>query len=131
MFGWRKEEELRGRLVGHLGEHLEKTAWRYDSIDFSSPNWIVELKSRLPRDKNGRPQLRTNFDTWLLPATKVDAAKRDKRRARFYYYWDADKSLWWMDYDSADWEAIERSVPWFHKDEHYFVPAELWQRVEI
>jgi len=129
MFGWQKEVELKRQLEEHLGEYLEKTTWRYDSIDFVSPSWVVELKSRLPFDKNGKPQRRGSFETWLLPATKVDAAASSPLRGRFYYYWDDDKSLWYLDHEGADWEAIERSVPWWHKEEHYWVPAELWKRV--
>lgn len=130
MFGWRKENELKSTLETHLGEQLEKTTWRYDSIDFTSPSWVVELKSRLRLDKHGEPQMPTSFKTWLLPVTKVEAAKGTPLRARYYYYWDFDQSLWYLDHDAADWDTFVMGVPTWHNEEHYWVPRELWKPVE-
>ena len=129
MFGWAKEQELKSTLEEHLGEELTKTAWRYDSIDFHSATRVVELKSRLPLDKYKKPQLPTSFKTWLLPEKKVAAARASGKPGRAYYFWDADKSLWYLDYEGADWESFVCGVPTWHTEDHYFVPAELWRRV--
>lgn len=129
-FGWDKEAELKKTLEEHLGEYLEKTTWRYDAIDFCSPNWIVELKCRRKFDKYRKEQRRQNFKTWVLPATKVEAARASTLKGRFYYFWDADKSLWYLDYDAVDWDTFVCGVPVWHTEDHYFVPANLWTRVE-
>ena len=128
-FGWEKETQLKRTLEEHLGEYLEKTTWRYDTIDFCSPSWVVELKCRRRLDKYGKEQRPERFKTWVLPATKVEAARTSPLKGRFYYYWDADKTLWYLDYEGADWESFVFGVPVWHTDDHYFVPAELWKRV--
>ena len=129
MFGWEREKELKGKLQDHLGEYLEKTTWRYDSIDFVSPSWVVELKSRLPLDKNRKPQRPEGFETWLLPATKVEAAGASPLKGRFYYYWSWDSSLWYLDYEGVNWQEVYLSVPPWHTEPHYWVPRELWKPV--
>ena len=130
MFGWQKETDLKATLEQHLGEELSKTTWRYDSIDFTGPSWNVELKSRLPRDKKGNPQRPGTFETWLVPASKIDSFARSAKKGRVYYFWDFDQSLWYLDYESVDWSTVERGVPMWHLEQHYWVPRNLWRRVE-
>ena len=131
VFGFAKEQELQSILEEHVGEALVKTEWRFDAIDWRGAAWDVELKSRLRLDKYGKLQMPTSFKTWVLPATKVDIAAHTDRPTRYYYFWDADQSLWWMDYKEVDWESLVRGVPPWHTEEHYYVPRELWHAVGL
>ena len=134
-FGWLKEAELKPRLEAILGERLVKTAQRYDSIDFVSRSYVVELKARrkeridektkaiIPVDSN-------SYVSWLLPVRKVEAAQlAGHRRGVFFYYYEGDGTLWQCWEDEVDWKLVYSAVPKYHHEEHYYVDKDLWAQV--
>ena len=128
-FGWLKEQELLPKIKLYLhDEELEKTAKRYDSIDFKSPSHSAELKARRGKDKKGRTILSSTYDDWLIPACKIGAGTSG--RECYFYFFEGDNSLWFLWKDEVNWEDIRCEVPWFHTQLHYYVPSNLWHRVE-
>lgn len=126
-FGWQKESELRPWLEDFLDEPLTKTANRYDSIDFLSDSYSVELKCRRGIDNYKRKVDSKTHDTWLLPACKLKGAEG---KEHIYFYWfEGDNSLWMLRKEDVDWSEIICEVPWFHTQLHYYVPKTLWKRI--
>lgn len=128
-FGWQKEQDLQSHLEAFLNEQLTKTSSRWDTVDFVSPHYAAELKSRRAVDKYGRPVNSSTNDTWLLPACKVIDGCPKKQI--YFYYWDGDQTLWYLWKDDADWSSIFRTVPSFHTEPHYYVPKELWTQISL
>ena len=127
-FGWRMERELGPRLSEILGEGLEKTASRFDTIDFVSPTFQVELKCRRDRNKYG-PVSSDTYKSWVVPSTKIEAAKRTDKETVIFYYFEGDSSLWRINHSDVDWSTIDEGVPVWHTAPHYFIPKKLWKRV--
>lgn len=129
-FGWGVEQAIQPVLESILGETLQKTARRYDAVDFVSASYQVELKSRRAKDKKGALVTSKSFPDWLLPASKIRAAERSHLRTVIFYYYEGDQTLWMLFVDEQDWSEIPCRIPWFHTDKHYYVPANLWKEVD-
>ena len=89
-------------------------------MDFESPTYFVELKSRSPKYHPA------DFEGWLLPCCKGEEAKKNKhKKTLFFYYWQITNELYVLEYDEKLFEGFEREVPSWHKEkqEHYYVPA--------
>ena len=128
-FGWLKEEELLPQIKSFLhDEELAKTTKRYDSVDFISSTHSAELKARRRQDAKGRTILSSTYDDWLIPACKIGASK--SLRECYFYFFEGDSTLWYLWKDEVDWKDIRCEVPWFHTQLHYYVPSNLWRRVE-
>ena len=129
-FGWRIESALQPILEDHLGETLVKTERRYDAIDFLGERYQVELKARRSRDKSGRLVKHDSYSEWLLPASKVNAAAKSPLRTTIFYYFEGDETLWQIWTDEIDWSKVTCKTPFFHTDRHYYVPKDLWKKVD-
>lgn len=129
-WGWKVEASLQPILEEHLGETLIKTARRYDAVDFIGTRYLVELKARRAKDKNGYVIKYDSYPDWLLPASKINAAAGSDKRTVIYYYFAGDETLWYIWTDEIDWSTVPCRMPWFHSEQHFFVPKELWKRVE-
>lgn len=126
-FGWRMEQELQPKLESFLEQKLTKTVRRFDTIDFVTPTHAVELKARQGVDKYGLPVFSTTYPDWLLPACKV--SNKSDRVQVYFYYFEGDRSLWVLHKADVDWNTIKCQVPFWHTQLHYYVPANLWQRI--
>lgn len=130
VFGWQKEIELKTTLEEFLKEELTKTDSRWDSIDFTSPSYTAELKSRRTFDKNGWWVTSQTYSDWLLPATKIDnSCGQSLKRHIIFYYYEGDNSLWYLWKDEVDWSTIHLTVPRFHTHPHYYVSRNLWKQI--
>jgi len=128
--GWAQEELLLPLLERIAGEPLKKTSRRYDTIDFEGETTCVELKCRNAYDKHGRRVTAQSFDTWLMPATKIDYAKMNKKRTIFVYYFLASQEAWYIIYrdDLLTGLNVERPIWHSSKSEHYYIPRSYWTR---
>ena len=130
-WGWKMETSLQPVLEDHLGESLVKTARRYDSVDFLGSRYQVELKCRRAKDKYGNRVVNDTYGDWLVPETKIVAAKRNTQmRSTIFYYFEGDETLWQIWVDEIDWSKIPCFVPGHHTEYHYHIPRELWTKVE-
>lgn len=123
-FGFRLEQQLKTRLEEALAEPIIKTSTRFAQMDFLGANYFAELKCRQKPVKPG------TYSTWLLPYCKKP--KELNRETVYFYYFEADDSLWYLFYDKDQFESFERAIPHWHKtqQEHYYIPAEAWSKLE-
>ena len=128
LVGWAQEKLLLPLLERIAGEPLEKTSRRYDTIDFEGETTCVELKCRNAYDKNGRLVTANSFDTWLMPATKIDYAKVNKKRTIFVYHFLGCQTTWYIVYrnDLLVGLNVERPVWHSRMSDHYYIPKALW-----
>ena len=129
-FGWRMEEELKPILDTELGDTLIKTERRWDAVDFVGHTYRAELKSRRKFDKFKRLVTSKTHSDWLVPKSKIDASSKDDKRLCLFYYFEGDNTLWKLWIDEVDWTKIRLQIPDWHTEYHYYVPDELWARVE-
>ena len=106
-FGWEWENRLKPFIESHLGYEVAHTECRYDSVDFKTiiPYANCELKSRPRISESGWYQDSNSWETWYVPVCKC---KRNPNGiTRFYYFWEADASLWYCDYDPKKFRGLE------------------------
>lgn len=129
-FGFAKELELQPRIEAALEQSVKKNAPRYHQFDYESDSWYIELKSRRATDKYNRPLLPSSNNTWLLPTSKKP--KKTDKDTVFFYYFEADHSLWYLTYDEELFDTFQTDCPGWHpqQQEHWFVPAECWTLLE-
>ena len=122
-FGWKLEEKLLPRLEDALGEKLRKTEARFDSSDYISETHYIELKCRR------FPVLPNSYNTWLLPCCK--AVETRGKELIFFYYFEADDSLWYLYYDKEIFDVYERHSPACHptRQEHFYTDKNDWIKI--
>ncbi len=123
-FGWSKELDLKPRIEGAVEEEITKTATRYDSADFISNTYVIELKSRRKYDRKGNLVTSKTYDTWLLPVCKGDI-QTDGKDLLFLYYFEGDDTLWYALYDKELFDTFYQERPSFHPTGqlHWYVPS--------
>jgi len=128
-FGFDKEDTLKKRIEEVIGETCTKTKERFAQFDYNSNDFYIELKSRRKTDNKGRPLLPDTNDTWLLPTSKIP--KDNQKDAVYFYYFEADNSLWFLQYEEELFNTFERQVPYWHpsRQEHFYIPIEAWTKV--
>ena len=133
IYGWCKEVQLQPILESFIGEKIEKTSSRYDIVDFEGPTCHVELKCRKAQDKNGRMVRSNTHDSWLMPASKIEYADKQQKRVFLFYYFEGDNTLWVINYRQGLLDDIQTIRPIWHsaRSLHYYIPMEMWTRVEI
>ena len=126
-YGAKQEVNLLKRLSCVLDESLTKFPERYSVFDFESEHYLVELKSRRA------PATPSKFNTWLLPVCKGEAARRSPKTVLFFYHWEVDDSLSFLEYNEDEFDSFHQEVPSFHADKqaHYYIPRDCWSRVEL
>jgi len=130
-FGWSKETCLKERIEAHLNEPITKTNSRYDTFDFTSDSYVIELKSRRGKDKNRKPVVYSTYPDWLVPCSKT--INLEEKDIIFFYYFEGDDSLWFLKYDYNLFETFPREIPFWHptSQEHFYIPREYFTRVEL
>jgi len=125
--GARQEVGLQKRLSCIVDEPLTKFPERYSIFDFESEHYLIELKSRRA------PASPSKFDTWLLPVCKGEAARKSVKSVLFFYHWEVDDSLYFLEYNEDEFDSFHQEVPSFHADKqlHYYIPRDCWSRVEL
>ena len=133
VWGWSQEIEMQPILESYVGEKLQKTSARYDIIDFEGPTCYVELKCRKAKDKNGYTVTSKTHDSWLMPASKIEYADRQEKRVFLFYRFEADKTLWVIDYKRGMLADLQTVRPIWHsaRSLHYYIPADRWTRLEV
>jgi hypothetical protein len=127
-YGLLKEKELKALLEAVCREPLTKISHRYSIIDFESPSFYVELKSRTPKY---RPE---TLKSWLLPTCKAkEAKKRNDKQSLFFYYWSATDQLFVLEYNEELFATFPKEIPDWHQDqqEHYYIPSEHWTLITV
>lgn len=125
-FGILHEVRLKPLIEQIIGEPLTKTKHFYNVMDYESPSYFIELKSR---SQKYHPD---NFPTWLIPSCKEQEAKKNKhKKTIFFYYWLAVDELYRLDYDPSLFESYHREIPWFHRErqEHIYCDKDDFQLV--
>jgi hypothetical protein len=129
-FGWKCEQILHPILEELTGDRLIKTASRYDSIDFVGDKYIIELKSRPRYSEKGVYQPSSKYSEWLIPTCKAKTNTTGKRLV-FFYYWEADNSLWCCFYKDKKFHQVHKSIPFFHTEEHFWIPSDFFTKMEV
>ena len=129
-FGFDKEITLKTRIDDAIGEQSQKTNERYAQFDYLSENFYIELKSRRRTDRYGRLLLPDSNQTWLLPASK--APKKADKETVFFYYFEADDSLWYLQYDEELFNTFTKEIPGWHPSgqTHWYIPKDVWTKLD-
>lgn len=130
-FGFGKETALKTRIEEVLGSEVTKAQERYAKFDYQSDEYYIELKSRRATDRRGRPLLPDSNDTWLLPTCKKPTD--DKKETIYFYFFEADNSLWYLVYDEELFATFHTDSPGWHQtgQPHYYIPKDVWTKVEL
>lgn len=130
-FGKSAEKDIKPYLEFLLGEELTKTESAYDTMDFVSENYFIELKTRTVRYHWDTPLI--HKEGWLIPACKIDRARKEKKKVLFFYFWKSDNSLWELEYSPEAFADLEPAIPSWHADKqlHYYVPQDRWRLISI
>lgn len=126
-FGLANEARLLPTLQSIIGEPLTRTSQRYDTFDFSSPNYDVELKCR------SDSFTADSYDTWLMPVCKANKASLSKKRTAFFYYFNSTNELYRLDFNPELFTTFQRNIPPWNKDkqEHFYIPRECWTKCVV
>jgi hypothetical protein len=118
-YGKKKEAELLDRIGEDLKEPITPTENRYDTKDYISDNYNIELKSRRYYDCN-------KYSNWLVPCNKFLTTEK---KLVVYYHWEKDDTLWRYDYNSNDKkDFIFRKSPVSDQD-HYDIPKKFFNLI--
>lgn len=131
MYGLTKETQLKQRIEDAVGSPLTKTPNRFDTFDYECDDFHIELKSRQKtRHSRNGPVVVTpeSYPTWMIPTCKVP---RDDKPALYFYHWEFDDSLWYIQYTEEDAAKWERGIPAYHAtdQEHFWIPREEFTRL--
>lgn len=121
VFGKAKEIELLERIQKNLGEPITPTENQFDTKDYTSANYHIELKSRQNYDSN-------KYDYWFLPVAKINNRTLTKQLV-ISYYWAGDDSLWRYDVNTNDIkDFILKKNP--VGQDTYDIPKRFFTRIE-
>lgn len=120
IYGWNKEVELMPRLQELFGESLIKTTDRFNKHDWTTENYLIDLKTRLP------PTTENTYDTWDTPVCKF-LESTDKEIICFYYFEQSD-NLFYIIYD-AELFATYKRVPNRNGQLTFKIPRQDWTQV--
>jgi len=113
-------------IEAHLGETFTATKERYNTLDLYSNSFWVEVKSRCPPYFPEHPKLQ---EGWLLPACKIERAKKEEKETYFFYFFWMDQSLWKYKFKQEDFLHLEPKRAWPSPQMHYCLPQSLWEKV--
>lgn len=125
-YGTANQRTLIPFLESYLGERIAETTAFYDTIDGKTASYDIEIKSRKPN--YSYKDFYIMRDGWLLPACKIEHARKSKRPFLCFYYWLCDKSVWVFEFSEEAMEGLEPFVPSWHKEQqlHYNIPFNRW-----
>ena len=124
-FGLDKEEKLVSLFNDKFNVKFIKKA-TFDSFDFTSDTIELELKSR----KNNY----ITFPTTIVPKSKVDSIKKNKRFIFAFAFYDG---IYYIEYDKEVFDTIEckmflRNYRTGYKDKkqlYYFIPVSILKKI--
>lgn len=130
-FGKQGEAEVLPLIEAVIGELIRPTEKHYDTMDGESDNFWIEVKTRTSAYHYTDAVIEK--EGWLIPACKIERAKIERKRVRFYYFWRKDNSLWELEFSPEVIADLKPRVPYFHKDKqlHYYIPGSRWTRIEF
>jgi hypothetical protein len=121
IYGKAKEAELLIRIQNNLGETITPTENQFDTKDYTSANYHIELKSRqiYKSDK---------YDYWYLPVGKIKNRDLTKQLV-ISYYWSGDDSLWRYDFNPDDIKdfILKKNLA---GEATYDIPKRFFTRIE-
>jgi hypothetical protein len=128
-FGKASEKEIKPFLESIIGEPLIPTSKFYDTMDFESESYLIELKTRSNKYHWDSPVILK--EGWLLPECKIDRAKKETKKVLFFYFWASDQSLWTLEYSPEVFADLKPKIPFWNPDRqpHFYVPQDEWTRI--
>ena len=125
-YGTANQNALIPFLESFLGEKITETTALYDLIDGKTATRDIEVKSRTLNYFYTDPFIQR--DGWLMPACKIQHAKRSGRPLLFFYNWKRDDSVWVFEYSPEAMKGLKPFVPHWKKDGqlHYNIPQNRW-----
>lgn len=133
-YGYEGEDKLTSAISQCLGEQVIKTASAFDSMDFGSPTYFVELKRRGLDWTYHDTKIKE--EGWFMPSCKVIKGWEEiskGKRVFFFYFWSFDKTLWSYEMSATDFtQKDDHFVPKNHYDTmlHVTIPQDKWTFVE-
>jgi len=123
------EDIVKVILQNYLGELLVKTEKENDTLDFETESRWIEIKRRLP-PYNSTDKYFT--EGALLPFCKFIRAFEEKKPVFFYYYFDADETLWELEFKPEFFELFKPFVLRNHSTNqvHVTVPKSFWKQID-
>lgn len=131
LYGWKMEQILRPHLEEYLEDFLVPTEFRFDGCDLKSETSDNEIKAR-PKYSVKYKTLQTpdTYPEWLLPTCKVDKFDtKSGRELNFFYYWGATQECFHLQYTKEKFDSYRRAVPFFSRQEHFYIPKEDWKLI--
>ena len=126
-FGLPLEQTLKPVLEKCVGSALVKTASTTDTADFCYEGGYAELKCRRPHHQ------KEDYACWVFPVDKVLKGIVEEKPVRIFYYWDSDKSLYYIDYsENLFFDSKKIPEPDYFpgsSQKHFWIPQYLWKRV--
>jgi hypothetical protein len=116
-YGKNKEAELLGRIGGDLKETVTPTVNQFDTKDYTSDNYNIELKSRRFFDSNKYPN-------WLIPTNKF--LQNNDKKLVVYYHWEKDDTLWKYCYNPDDVKNFIFGEGPISTQDHYSIPKRFF-----
>lgn len=113
-------------LQSYLGETITQTTAFYDTIDGKTATRDIEIKSRTPNYHYTQSFMKSG---WLIPACKIQHARKSGRPFVCFYHWKSDESVWEFVFSEEAMEGLESFVPPWHKEQqpHFLVPQNRWR----
>ena len=122
---------LQSSIEKHLGESIVWTTCQTDTMDAESKTYWIEIKRRLGTYHYSNKIIRE--EGWVIPVCKMERARQEKKKTRFYYFWDSDQSLWYWEFNPTQLRDMMIKIPTNHRDNqpHYYIPQSFWKKVEM
>lgn len=129
-YGKEGERLFKTKIESHLKEEIQSTTSEYDTMDFESQSYFIELKRRSATYSFYSPLIQQGG--LILPAVKIDRANNNKKETVFYYWFDKDEKLFYWKYNWQQIKNCQPVTPSWHPDRQlsYFIPSTLWSLVD-
>jgi len=102
---------------------VKRTAEKNNIWDFWSPETVIELKSR-------RDILPDKYDTWVFDEKKIVNCSKDVRRSVLLYYFPADRSLFYINYEPVLFADFKRERNWPEHTNNILIPRTSWTKID-
>ena len=126
--GQEGEALIKPILEEYWGEVLYKTEKENDTLDFETVNRWIELKRRLAPYSSSDKYFEQGA---LIPLCKFVRALEEEKPVFFYYYFDTDKTLWELEFNSDFLTLYKPFVPRGHtkRQPHLAIPKKHWRQI--
>lgn len=127
LWGWNKEKEFKPILQSIVGEEIVQTLDRFDTADFESEHFFLELKSRRKYSPQNKYVDSTTYPDWLIPVAKI--AKADEKETWFFYHFEGDNTLWRILYDPIVFKSFKKAPSPSNPSLHFYIPKDKWEQL--